>query len=101
MADVRCADVDDVNGGIVYKLVLGKEDGEAESLSADLRKAEQGIYGTVDFYTKTEYDLVFDQIQKVLNDLEDYSFRYDSTDREEDTGLIHHTWEWRLRYGTP
>ena len=81
--------------------ILWQEDGEAESLGADGRKAEQGIYGTVDYYTKTEYDPAFDSIQNVLNNLEDFSFRYESTEYEDETGLIHHTWEWRLRYGTP
>ena len=81
--------------------ICWQEDGEGDSLNANNRKAEQGIHGVVDYYTKTEYDPVFDQIQKALNDLENYSFRYDATDYEDETGLIHHSWEWWLRYGTP
>lgn len=81
--------------------IIWQEDGEAESLNANNRKAEQGIYGVVEFYTKKEYDPIFDSIQSVLNNLEDFSFRYDGTVFEDETGLIHHSWEWRLRYGAP
>ena len=81
--------------------IIWQEDGEDNSLTANNRKVEQGIYGVVDFYTKKEYDPVFDAIQKALNDLEDFTFRYEATEREDETGLIHHSWEWRLLYGEP
>lgn len=79
--------------------IVWQEDGEATSLSANNKKVEQGIEGVVDYYTKTEYDPVFDSIQTVLNSLEDYSFEYDGTVYEDETGLIHHSWTWRLRSG--
>lgn len=81
--------------------IVWQEDGEADSHHADNRKTEQGIAGTVDFYTKKEYDPAFDLIQESLNDLESFSFRYDGTEREDETGLIHHSWEWQVYHGTP
>lgn len=79
--------------------ILWQEDGEDDSLQANNHKVQQGIQGTVDYYTKTEYDEVFDQIQSSLNELENYSWRYDGTVYEEESNLIHHTWEWWLRDG--
>lgn len=82
--------------------IVWQEDGESvKSLSADNHKAQQGLYGVVDFYTKKEYDPVFDQIQSALNHLEGFSFKYDMTQFEDETNLIHHSWTWEAYYGTP
>lgn len=81
--------------------IIWQEDGETDSLHSNNRKAEQGIHGTVDFYTKEEYDEVFDTIQETLDELymQGFSFRWESTDYENETNLIHHSWDWWLRYG--
>ena len=79
--------------------IVWAEDGEEDSFEANNHKAEQTLYGTLDFYTKTEYDPVADAIQEALNALDNLSWRYDSTDYEDETGLIHHSWEWRYLCG--
>lgn len=80
--------------------IIWQEDGESSSLNLNNHKAQQGIYGTIDFFTKKEYDPVFDAIQAKLNSLEDFGWRYDATLFEDETNLIHHSWEWWLRHGT-
>lgn len=81
--------------------IIWAEDGEDGSLNTGNHKVQQGIHGVIDFYTKTEYDETFDAIQSVLDDLTDqgFSFRWDDTDYEDETNLIHHSWDWWCRNG--
>lgn len=79
--------------------ILWAEDGEDSSFEADNHKEEQSIYGTLDYYTKTEYDPIVDEIQSALNGFDNLAWRYDATEYEDETNLIHHSWEWRLLCG--
>lgn len=81
----------------VKAYIVWAEDEEADSLNGNNRKLEQGIHGTIDYFTKTEFDPVCDKIQKGLNDLENVSFRINSVQFEEDTLFIHHEWEFWVR----
>lgn len=74
---------------------IWQEDGET-SLQANNHKAEQGITGSVDYFTLTEYDGNVDAIQMALNSVENLAWRFDGSDYEEDTNLIHHHWRWTL-----
>lgn len=65
----------------------------SRNLRADMTAAEIGIQGTADYYTRTEYDPATDLIQGVFDDLHLW-WRLVSTDYEEETGLIHHSWDW-------
>ena len=67
-------------------------------MEADNKKAEQGIAGTVDLYTLTEYDGNIELIQAKLDSIENLSYRINSIQYEEDTNLIHYEWRWWL-YG--
>lgn len=71
------------------------EDGQADALWADGVPQEQAATGTVDLFTRTEEDPLFDAVQQALTAAE-LSWRWNSTQREEDTGLIHHEWVWEL-----
>lgn len=73
---------------------IWEEDSEL-GFDADNHKAEQGFTGTVDLFTKTEFDPLFDAIQEALNGIE-ISWYYDGTSYEDETGLLHHSWRWRL-----
>lgn len=73
--------------------MIWAEDGEEESLHANNRKAEQQVTGTVNFFTKTEFDPLIDAIQTILND-NTVSWLLESVMYEEETGLIHYTWRW-------
>ena len=99
------------NIGILFGDVLGKtyhyrksdrvappyavwmEDGEDDSLYTDDTKSEQAISGALDFYTKTEFDPCVDGFQNVLNaNMERWTLA--SVQYEDETGLIHYSWEW-------
>lgn len=77
--------------------IVWAEDDEAESLNANNRKEEQGIHGTVDYFTMIEFDPVCDEIQEKLNNLENVSFRINSVQYEDDTTFIHYEWEFWVR----
>lgn len=75
--------------------IVWAEDGEDGSLWADGKMQEQTITGTVDYFTKTEYDPNVVKIQAALNDAE-ISFRLNSIQYEEDTKYLHYEWVWSL-----
>ena len=81
--------------------IVWYEDGEASAFDASNHKVEQAIRGYVDYFTKTEFDPVFDSIQETLNGIENLSFTYESTiygdPTRDDDNVIHHTWSWGLR----
>ena len=67
------------------------ETGESDPFDGENRKQEQTINISVDYYTKTEFDPVVDEIQAELNN-GCLSWRLDAVEFEEDTELIHYTW---------
>ena len=76
--------------------LIWMEDGEADSFSADNRKKEQQLHGTIDYFTKVEFDPVIDRIQEALNEITRGSrgWSLSGVQYEEDTGLIHYSWDW-------
>jgi hypothetical protein len=80
-----------------YSLPYGvwAETGESDSFNADNGKKEQVIEGTMDFYTETEFDPLFDEIQSVLNEM-CCGWVLDSVQYEDSTKLIHYTWNWEM-----
>lgn len=81
----------------VTQYIVWAEDEESESLNADNKKQKQGIHGTIDYFTKAEFDENVDRIQSGLNDLENVSWRLNSVQYEDDTAFIHHEWEFWAR----
>ena len=77
--------------GLIAPYVVWSEDTQADAVYADGKMKEQGIQGTIDLFTKTEYDPKFAQIQTALNNA-GISFYLDSIQYEEDTKLIHYQW---------
>lgn len=71
------------------------EDSEASSFHADSRKAEQVISGSLNYFTKTEYDSVCDDIQSMLNETA-VEWYLSSVQYEPETGLIHYEWRWDI-----
>jgi hypothetical protein len=71
------------------------ETGESDSFNADNGKKEQVIEGTMDFYTETEFDPLFDEIQSVLDEM-CCGWVLDSVQYEDSTKLIHYTWNWEM-----
>lgn len=77
--------------------VVWAEDGEENSFDADNKKQIQGIHGTIDLFTKTEFDRLADEIQEGLNNLENVSWRLESVQYEDETMFIHYEWEFWVR----
>lgn len=73
--------------------VIWAEDGPGEYRYADNRHAEQQIHGTIDFFTIQEFDPVFDEIEKKLEQICGSRWEWTSTQYEDETNLIHHEWE--------
>lgn len=67
------------------------EDMEQSATSADNYKREQAVQGTIDLYTKKEFDPFVDSIQDALNDAR-ISFYLNSVQYEDETELIHYEW---------
>ncbi len=78
--------------------IVWAEDGQANAIWADGRMQEQAIAGTVDYFTKTEYDGNVALIQAALNGI-DVSWRLESVQYEEITGYIHTEWSWSAWLG--
>lgn len=77
------------------KYIVWAEAGEAGSNNADDNKVNQVIQGTIDYFTKMEFDPNFDLIQEKLNSI-DISWSLNSVQYEEDTGYIHYEWIWEM-----
>lgn len=75
--------------------IVWAESGEADSFHGDNRKTEQVITGTIDFFTKTEYSTIIDDIQNALNNAE-ISFLLNSVQYEEETNIIHYEWTFEV-----
>ena len=73
------------------KYIVWAEDGEGNSESADNKKQIQVLTGTIDYFTKMEYDPNVGKIQDALNDAE-ISWKLNSVQYEELTKYIHYEW---------
>lgn len=73
------------------KYIVWAEDTEASSLNVDDTKEEQIIQGTIDYFTKTEFDNTVVLIQQKLNSI-DVAWQLSSIQYEEDTKFIHYEW---------
>ena len=84
----------DATGAKGNYIVWG-EDGQADSVWADGKMQEQTITGTIDYFTKTEYDPNFTAIQTALNGM-GISYTLNSIQYETDTKLIHYEWVFEI-----
>lgn len=73
--------------------IIWQEDSESGSFKAGNHLAEQQIHGTVDYYTKTEYDQTCDDIQTALDASSRIGWMLSSVQYEDETGLIHYEWD--------
>jgi hypothetical protein len=82
--------------GATGDYIVWAEDGQADSVWADGKMIEQTITGTIDYFTRTEYDPLFDSIQTALNTL-GISYRLNSIQYEVDTKYWHYEWVWEMK----
>lgn len=73
--------------------IVWAEDGQDAALWAGNRMTEQTLGGGVHYFTQTEYDPMFDAIQKTLGTL-GLGWALESVQYEEETNLIHYEWRW-------
>lgn len=67
------------------------EESEGSSLEADDRKQHHSISGSIDLYTRTEFDPLIDLIPEALNDAK-IGFYLNSVQYEDATRYIHYEW---------
>jgi hypothetical protein len=77
------------------RYIVWAEDAQAGGSYADDVMQEQVIEGTVDLYTKTDFDPLFKKIQIAMN-RSGMNWRLNSTQYEEKTKYIHHEWVWQI-----
>ncbi len=75
------------------KYIVWAEDGQSNVKWADNQMQEQALMGTIDYFTKMEYDPNVDKIQYALNCIP-LSWRLNSVQREDETGFIHYEFAW-------
>lgn len=78
----------------MFPCIVWQENG-ANPEFADNRTCEQAITGTLDYFTKEEFDPTVDQIQEVFNRL-GVCWALNSIQWEDATGLIHYEWTWEI-----
>lgn len=71
--------------------LIWQESGEGTSFHSGNHKTEQVITGTVDVFTKTEFDPLLDDVQNALEAL-GVAWTLNSVQYEDDTNLIHYEW---------
>ena len=76
--------------------IVWAEDGEGQSGHADNHKTIQVVSGTIDYFTKIEFDPVVGLIQNKLNSI-DIAWKLNSVQGpEKGTGYIHYEWTWEM-----
>lgn len=78
-----------------FPALIWAESGEADSFHADNKKACQNIQGTVDLFTKTEFDPLLDDVQTALEGL-GVAWYLSSVQYEDETNAIHYEWTWEV-----
>lgn len=78
--------------------LIWAEVAESGSANANNHKTEQEIEGSVDLYTKTEYDSLIDDVQETLDSL-GVAWNLEAVQYEDETNLIHYSWTWRISHG--
>lgn len=90
-------------GGYVYHhhrpdlefpcIVWAEESGNEFGADGDV--AEQGLHGTLDYFTPNDIDPMIDRIQNQFRAMA-LGWRLESVQYEEDTGLVHWEWSWEV-----
>lgn len=75
--------------------IVWAEEGQGTSFNADDSMEAQTLQGTIDYFTKIEFDPVVILIQEKLN-AADIAWRLNSVQHERDTGYIHYEWIWEV-----
>ena len=77
------------------KYIVWAEDGQTDAVWSSNKRKLGVVTGTVDYFTKTEYDPDVAKIETALSSIR-ISWRLNSIQRETDTGYIHYEWAWEM-----
>ena len=80
-----------------FPAIVWAESGEEYSFNSDNKKSEQRIIGTVDLFTKTEFDQLIDDVQTTLENL-GLTWMLESVQYEDETKIIHYEWTWGVTF---
>lgn len=80
-----------------FPAIVWAESGEEDSFNSDNNKSEQRIIGTVDLFTKTEFDSLIDDVQSTLSSL-GLTWALESVQYEDETKVIHYEWTWGVTF---
>lgn len=81
--------------GQIGNYIVWAEDGQVRAGHGDNHMTTQIIQGTIDYFTKTEFDPVFNAIQLKLNSA-NMAWELNSIQHEADTGYIHYEWAFEV-----
>jgi hypothetical protein len=78
--------------------IVWAEEGQGQAVAADNHMVMQTIRGTIEYFTKTEFDPMFDLIQEKLNsvNIDEMTWQWDLTEKIKDSGYIRHLWTWEI-----
>lgn len=76
--------------------IVWAEQSESDSLYLDNIKTDQVIRGTLDLYTRVDYDPRIDTIQERLNNSPITRWELTNVESEDETELTHYHWEWEM-----
>lgn len=82
-----------------FPFAVWTEFSEENSSHANNQKKVQPVLIGLDYYTQKEFDPVIDRIQNTLNDAEGISFELTDIQYEEETEVIHYSWNVVVEYG--
>lgn len=77
------------------KYIVWSEEVEDSSLSADDKKEEITIQGSIDLYTTVEFDELIDELAEALT-INEIGWELASVQYEDATGYIHYEFIWRV-----
>lgn len=73
------------------KYIVWAEDSGGQVHASDNQIIDQAIVGTIDYFTKSEFDLNVDLIDRSLSNAK-IAYKLNSIQHEEETGYIHYEW---------
>ena len=73
------------------RFIVWQEEAEDMSFSANNRKQEICMTGTIDVYTPNEYDQLIDDLTAALAQAQRIQAQINAVQYEDETGLIHYT----------
>lgn len=82
-------------GSRFEKFIVWQEESEYARLMGDGDKMEVRLQGSIDLFTKDEYDPLTEQIEAAFKAAHIY-IEYTRTFFEDDTGYTHYEWVWRI-----